>query len=58
MGAADPEALGRQLVVLHDGASVSAQMDGDPSAAAAARTVAGALLEAAVVKPPNSPSKR
>jgi AcrR family transcriptional regulator len=55
-GAADPEALGKQLVVLHDGASVSAQMDGDPGAAAAARAVAAALLQAATARPVRSPS--
>ena len=46
-GAADPERLARQLVLLYDGASVSAQMDGDVSAATTARGVAAAMLDAA-----------
>src|SRR5450432_3246377 len=36
-GAADPERLARQLGLLYDGATVSARMDRDPAAAAAAR---------------------
>ena len=39
-GAADPAMLARQLVMLYDGASVSAQMDGQPQAAATARGMA------------------
>jgi AcrR family transcriptional regulator len=46
-GVADPERLAQQLVLLYDGASVSAQMDRDPGAAAAARAVAAVLLDAA-----------
>jgi AcrR family transcriptional regulator len=46
-GATDPERLARQLVLLYDGAGISAWMDRDPTAAAAARTVAEALLDAA-----------
>jgi hypothetical protein len=34
-------------VLLYDGATVAARMDRDPSAAAAARAVAAALLDAA-----------
>jgi AcrR family transcriptional regulator len=45
-GARDPESLAKQLVILYDGASVSAQMDHDPSAAATARLVASAMLDA------------
>jgi AcrR family transcriptional regulator len=45
-GAAHPERLAQQLVVLYDGATVSAQMDHDPGVAAAARAVAAALLDA------------
>jgi len=47
-GAPDPEALGRQLHMLYDGASLSARMDHDPSAAAAARAAAATLLDAAL----------
>ncbi|MFZ3323312.1 MAG: TetR/AcrR family transcriptional regulator [Usitatibacter sp.] len=46
-GAANPKKLARQLVLLYDGATVSAQMDRDPGAANAARAVAAALLDAA-----------
>jgi AcrR family transcriptional regulator len=46
-GAARPAALARQLMMLYDGASVSAQMDGDPKAATAARAVAAVMLDAA-----------
>jgi AcrR family transcriptional regulator len=47
-GAADPERLAAQLVLLYDGASVSAQMDHDASAAASARAAAALMLDAAV----------
>jgi AcrR family transcriptional regulator len=46
-GAADPERLARQLVLLYDGVTVAAQMDGDRAAAAEARTVAASLFDAA-----------
>jgi hypothetical protein len=46
-GAADPEHLAQQLVLLYDGATVAARMDHDPTAAAAARAVAAVLLDAA-----------
>jgi AcrR family transcriptional regulator len=46
-GAADPESLAQQLVLLYDGASVSAQMDCNPGAAAAARAAASMMLDAA-----------
>jgi AcrR family transcriptional regulator len=45
-GAADPKALAQQLVLLYDGASISAQMDRNPKAAAVARAMAAAMLEA------------
>jgi AcrR family transcriptional regulator len=48
--AAHPERLARQLVLLYDGATVVAQMDRDPSAAAAARTAAATLLDAATAR--------
>jgi AcrR family transcriptional regulator len=47
-GAPDPEGLARQLHLLYDGASLSARMDHDPSAAVAARTAAATLLDAAL----------
>ena len=46
-GASDPDALARALHLLYDGASVSARMDRDPGAAAAARKVAVVLVDAA-----------
>jgi AcrR family transcriptional regulator len=44
-GAADPDTLGRQLVLLYDGATIGASMDGDVAAAAEARAMAAALLD-------------
>jgi AcrR family transcriptional regulator len=49
-GSASAEALASQFMMLYDGASVSAQMDGNPGAAASARAVAAALLDASVSK--------
>ena len=46
-GAHRPATLARQLMLLYDGASVSAQMDGDPKAAATARSIAALMLDAA-----------
>jgi AcrR family transcriptional regulator len=46
-GAADPERLARQLALLYDGATVTARMDRDPGAAAAARAAAVTLVDAA-----------
>lgn len=45
---ADPEHLGRQLVLLYDGATVVAQLDRDPRAAADARDIAAMVFDAAV----------
>jgi AcrR family transcriptional regulator len=45
-GAADPAVLGQQLVLLYDGAIVSAQLDGDRGAAHTAKAAAAALLAA------------
>jgi AcrR family transcriptional regulator len=47
-GAPEPEALGRQLQLLYDGANTSARMDRDPGAAMAARSAAAVLLDAAL----------
>jgi AcrR family transcriptional regulator len=46
-GAHDPARLAGQLVLLHDGAVVAAEMDGDREAAASARVAAIALIDAA-----------
>jgi AcrR family transcriptional regulator len=43
-GAKNPEALGRQLVLLYDGANVAAQADGSRDAPLAARDLARSLL--------------
>jgi AcrR family transcriptional regulator len=47
-GATDPEHLARQLVLLYDGAGISAWMDHDANVAEAAQTVAAALIDSAV----------
>ncbi len=47
-GATDPESLAQQLVLLYDGAGISAWMDHDASVASAARTVAAALIDSAI----------
>jgi AcrR family transcriptional regulator len=54
-GAAHPQHLARQLVVLYDGAMVGASMDRDPGAPAVAREMAEILLDAAA---PARPPKR
>ena len=45
-GARHPKKLGEQLVILYDGALVSAAMDGDTRAAANAKAVAAAMVDA------------
>src|SRR6266851_6938865 len=55
-GAADPEHLARQLVLLYDGAGISAWMDHDASTAQAARTIAAALVDAAIPAPATASS--
>jgi AcrR family transcriptional regulator len=47
-GVPDPPGLARQLHLLYDGSGLSARMDHDPSAAAAARDAAATLLDAAL----------
>ncbi len=47
-GAKNPEGLGRQLVLLYDGAMVSAQADGNRDAAVAAQDMARGLLESSL----------
>ena len=49
-GAANPDALANQLLLLYDGAAASAQMDRDPGAAAAAKAAAMLLIDAACAK--------
>ena len=49
-GAGDAAALAAQLVLLYDGAAVSAQMDGNTGAALAARGAAAQLLDAATTQ--------
>jgi AcrR family transcriptional regulator len=56
-GAGNPERLVQQLVLLYDGAAISAWMDHDPSAAKAARAVATALVDAAIPEA-TKPAKR
>jgi AcrR family transcriptional regulator len=53
-GATDPERLAQQLVILYDGATVSAQMERDLTAAATARAVAATLLDAACAPRPGA----
>jgi AcrR family transcriptional regulator len=51
VSAPEPEILARQLHLLYDGAGQSARLDHDPAAAAAARTAAEVLLDAALAMP-------
>ena len=47
-GAPDARGLARQLHLLYDGSGLSARLDHDPTSAAAARTAAAVLLDAAL----------
>jgi AcrR family transcriptional regulator len=47
-GVRDPKGLAQQLALVYDGAGISAWLDSDPSAEAAARAVAGTLVAAAL----------
>jgi AcrR family transcriptional regulator len=49
-GAHDPESLGRQLVLLYDGAAATAHMDRDLEAPLAARALAERLLSSEISK--------
>ena len=49
-GADEPELLGKQLVLLYDGAAISAHMDGNRHAVATARALAAQMLSGAGVK--------
>jgi AcrR family transcriptional regulator len=57
-GATDPQGLARQLVLLYDGAGISAWMDHDPSVANTARTVAASLIDAAIPEAGTSAGNR
>ncbi|HEY0695261.1 MAG TPA: TetR/AcrR family transcriptional regulator [Kribbella sp.] len=57
-GAPEPEALAKQLVLVYDGAGVSAWMDHDPSVSKAAAGVAKALVDAAFAPSPPPPGTR
>jgi AcrR family transcriptional regulator len=57
-GARDPKGLARQLVLLYDGAGISAWMDHDPGAESAARAVATVLVDAALPDVPAAPEVR
>jgi len=50
-GAADPDQLGDQLMLLYDGAIITASMDSDASGAAKARAMAAGLLDAQTKRP-------
>lgn len=47
-GAADPDALTAQLVMLYDGATVGAKMDHDPTPATTAQALAALVLDSAL----------
>src|SRR5258706_12204973 len=49
-GAADPESLAEQLLILYDGASVATRMDRDTNAATSARAAAALMLDAAIAR--------
>ena len=57
-GARDPELLGRQLVMLYDGAAVAASMERDLDAAARAKQMANDLLDAQTSDPSGKPSAK
>ena len=57
-GAADPERLAGQLVLLYDGAGISAWMDHNPDTAQASMSVAAALIDAAIPNGEKPPSDR
>jgi AcrR family transcriptional regulator len=57
-GAPEPEALAKQLVLVYDGAGVSAWMDHDPSVSTAAANIAKALVDAAFAPSPPPPGTK
>ena len=56
-GACDPESLGRQLVLLYDGAAATAHIDGDLEAPQAARALAERMLSSQVSIATTSPRR-
>jgi AcrR family transcriptional regulator len=50
-GASDPELLGKQLVLLYDGASIAAHLDGNRNAVSTARALAAQMLSGAAPAP-------
>ena len=56
-GARSPQELARRLMLVYDGAAISAWMDRNPTAATAARSVATALVDAAI-RQPSTPKRR
>jgi hypothetical protein len=57
-GVADPESLAQRLLLVYDGALMGARLDRDPSTAAAARTVAEGLIDAAIEGSRSGPALR
>jgi AcrR family transcriptional regulator len=57
-GARDPELLGRQLVMLYDGAAVAASMERDVEAAGRAKQMASDLLDAQASDHPGKPTAK
>jgi AcrR family transcriptional regulator len=58
LGAREPERLGRQLMLLYDGATINAAMEPQPSGAADARAMAAALLDAQAAHKPRQKAGR
>jgi AcrR family transcriptional regulator len=56
-GATDPDALAQRLVMLYDGAGISAWMDHDPTVATASRSMAEMLVDAAIPRPSSRRAK-
>jgi AcrR family transcriptional regulator len=56
-GASEPELLGRQLVLLYDGASIAAHMDHNRDAVSTARTLAAQMLSGGA-RAPGAQTKR
>ena len=57
-GATAPAVLAQQLLLLYDGALISAQMDANAAAGRAARSTAEALIDAALAAPPRAKASR
>jgi len=57
VGAADPEALAAQLILLYDGAAVGTRMDGPSTAPGAARQATELLVDAATQRPRRARAK-